>query len=249
VFALDGVTFFAAAWAVTLAPRTTSGAGSTEQWSVRALAASVRAGLAYVRGKSDIRSILILIAASTLAYSGLFAVGLPAFAHALGRGALPLGILVASWGAGQLAGAVSATVTGLPSRWGLLLVGMSVCEGLSFLVIGWTSSLPIACALFVVLGFGVAYASDVAIPTWIQVSTAAPILGRVTSIMNLPRVLLPPVSMAVIGALAVVSVRLPFFFAAAPMLAAGAALTIAGATRQLAMKAQASEQPAAEGRS
>jgi hypothetical protein len=249
VFALDGVTFFAAAWAVTLAPRTTSGAGCTEQWSVRALAASVRAGLAYVRGKSDIRSILILITASTLAYSGLFAVGLPAFAHALGRGALPLGILVASWGAGQLAGAVSATVTGLPSRWGLLIVGMSVCEGLSFLVIGWTSSLPIACALFVVLGFGVAYASDVAIPTWIQVSTAAPILGRVTSIMNLPRVLLPPVSMAVIGALAVVSVRLPFFFAAASMLAAGAALTITGATRQLAMKAQASEQPAAEGRS
>jgi hypothetical protein len=238
-FALDAVTFFAAAWAMTLAPRTTGGPAQAEQWSVRALAAGVTAGLRYARGKPDIRSVLVLIAASTLAYSGLFAVALPAFAHTLGRGALPLGILVACWGVGQLAGAISASATGLPSRWGLLIVGMSVCEGLAFLAIGWTASLTIACALLVVLGFGVAYASDVAIPTWIQLSTSAEMLGRVNSIINLPRVLLPPVSMAVMGALAVVSVRLPFFFAAAPMLLAGAALAATGTARQLAMKAQA----------
>jgi MFS family permease len=238
-FALDAVTFFAAAWTVTLAPRTTPAPSQAEQWTIRALAASVTAGLAYARGKRDIRSVFVLTAASTLAYSGLFAVALPAFAHALGRGALPLGILVACWGAGQLAGSLSASVTGLPSRWGLLIVAMSGCEGISLLAIGWTGSLTIACALLVVLGFGVAYASDVAIPTWIQVSTSADMLGRVNSIINLPRVLLPPVSMAVMGALAAVSVRLPFVFAAAPMLLAGAALAATGATRQLAMNAQA----------
>lgn len=240
VFALDALTFFAAAWTVTLAPHSTSASRhGAARWSVRALAASVTAGLNYARGKPDVRSILILVAAGTLAYSGLFAVALPAFAHALGRGALPLGILVTCWGAGQLAGAVSASVTGLPSRWGLLIVGMSVCEGLSFLAMGWTSSLTIACPLLVVLGFGVAYTTDVAIPTWVQANTSAPMLGRVNSIINLPRVLLPPVSMAAMGALAVVSVRLPFFFAAAPMLLAAAALTVAGATRRLAMNAQA----------
>ncbi len=238
-FGLDAVTFFAAAWTATRAPRTTSVPSSAEQWGIRALAASVSAGFRYARGNRDIRSVLVLIAASTLAYSGLFAVALPAFAHALGRGALSLGILVACWGAGQLAGAASASVTGLPSRWGLLIVGMSGCEGLSFLAIGWAGSLPVACALLVVLGFGVAYASDVAIPTWIQVSTPAEMLGRVNSIVNLPRVLLPPVSMAVMGALAAVSVRLPFLFAAAPMLLAGVALAATGATRQLAMKTQA----------
>ncbi len=238
-FALDAVTFFAAAWTVTFAPRTTSGPAHAEQWSIRALAASVTAGFGYARGKRDIRSILVLIGASTLAYSGLFTVALPAFAHALGRGALPLGILVACWGAGQLAGSVSASVTGLPSRWGLLIVVMSGCEGLSLLAIGWTGSLTLACGLLVVLGFGVAYASDVAIPTWIQVTTSAEMLGRVNSVINLPRVLLPPVSIAVMGALAVVSVRLPFLFAAAPMLLAGLALAATGTTRQLATQAQA----------
>jgi hypothetical protein len=61
----------------------------------------------------------------------------------------------------------------------------------------------------------------------------------VNSVINLPRVLLPPVSMAVMGALAAVSVRLPFVFAAAPMLLAGAALAATGETRHLVMKPQA----------
>ena len=199
-FAFDAVTFFAAAWTVTLAPRTTSRPARAERRGIRALAGSVAAGLRYARGKRDIRAVLVLIAASTLAYSGLFAVALPAFARALGHGALLLGVLVACWGAGQLAGSVSASVTGLPSRWGLLIVGMAGIEGLSLLAIGWTGSVLIACALLVVLGFGVAYATDVAIPTWIQVGTSAAMLGRVTSIINLPRVLLPPASMAVMGA-------------------------------------------------
>jgi MFS family permease len=161
VFALDAVTFFAAAWTVTLAPRASAGSTAADEWSVRSLVASVTAGFTYARGKPDVRSVLVLVAAATLAYSGLFAVALPAFAHALCRGAM---------------------------------------------------------------------------------------LGRVNSIINLPRVLLPPVSIAVMGALAVVSIRLPFFFAAAPMLLAGAALAAAGTTRQLAMNARADSQPAAEGR-
>jgi len=117
----------------------------------------------------------------------------------------------------------------------MLILGMSVCEGLSFLAIGWTSSLAVAYALLVILGFGVAYSSDVAIPTWIQVSTTPEVLGRVNSIINLPRILLQPASIAAMGALAVVSVRLPFFFAAGVMLLAGIALAAAGTLRQLAI--------------
>ena len=234
-FALDAVTFFIAAWTVTRAPRTVSRAAEPGQWSIRALFSSVRGGLSYTRGQPQMRVILVVIAASTLAYSGLFAVALPAFAHGAGRGAGALGLLVACWGAGQLAGSVSASVTGLPARWGLLIVGLSACEGLSFLAIGWTSSLVVACALLAVLGFGVAYSSDVAIPTWIQASTTPEMLGRVNSIVNLPRILLQPASVAAMGALAVVSVRLPFFFAAGAMLLAGTALAATGAARQLAM--------------
>lgn len=234
-FALDALTFFVAAWTVTWAPRTLSRATEQDQWSIRTLFSSVNEGLSYARGKPQMRAILVVIAASTLAYSGLFAVALPAFAHGAGHSAEALGILVACWGAGQLAGSVSASVTGLPARWGVLIIGLSACEGLSFLAIGWTSSLVVACALLVVLGFGVAYSSDVAIPTWIQVSTTPGMLGRVNSIVNLPRILLQPASVAAMGALAVASVRLPFFFAAGVMLLAGIALAATGTVRQLAV--------------
>lgn len=234
-FALDALTFFIAAWTVTRAPRIIQRAAEQDEWSIRELVSSVKAGLSYARSKPQMRAILVVIAASTLAYSGLFAVALPAFAHGVGHSVEALGILVACWGAGQLAGSVSASVTGLPARWGMLILGMSVCEGLSFLAIGWTSSLAVAYALLVVLGFGVAYSSDVAIPTWIQVSTTPDMLGRINSIINLPRILLQPASIAAMGALAVVSVRLPFFFAAGVMLLAGIVLAAAGTVRQLAV--------------
>jgi hypothetical protein len=244
-FALDALTFFAAAWTITSAPRAAPEADKWERWSLRTLISSMSEGLRYARGKPDMRSILVIIAASTLAYSGLFAVALPAFARAIGHGALPLGIMVACWGAGQLGGSLSATITGLPNRWGLLVVGMSICEGLAFIAVGWTASVSIACALLVVLGFGVAYSSDVAIPTWIQLSTSTEMLGRVNSIINLPRILLQPVSMAAMGALAVISVRLPFFFAGAVMLAAGLALSAAGTARGLAISTGPEQVPAA----
>jgi Transmembrane secretion effector len=232
-FALDALTFFVAAWTVTRAPRTVPHDAEQNEWSIQTLVSSVKEGLSYARGQPQMGAILVVIAASTLAYSGLFAVALPAFAHGVGHSVEALGIMVACWGAGQLAGSMSASVTGLPARWGMLILGMSVCEGISFLAIGWTSSLAVAYALLVILGFGVAYSSDVAIPTWIQVSTTPEVLGRVNSIINLPRILLQPASIAAMGALAVVSVRLPFFFAAGSMLLAGIALAAAGTLRQL----------------
>ncbi|MGH3621160.1 MAG: hypothetical protein ACRDQ5_05135 [Sciscionella sp.] len=52
---------------------------------------------------------LLVVAAGTLNYSGLFAVGLPALSRNFDNGSLVLGAMVSAWGLGQLVGTLSAT--------------------------------------------------------------------------------------------------------------------------------------------
>jgi len=170
VLAGNAVTFFLAAVTIVRAPAQVA-PGQPQRWSARGLLSSITAGLSYARGAAEVRAVLVIVAASTLAYSGLFAVALPAFARASGHGPAALGALIACWGAGQLLGAISAAITGLPRRWGLLITGMTLGDGTAFAVIGAAASVPVTCGLLAALGAGIAYASDVALPTWIQAST------------------------------------------------------------------------------
>lgn len=231
VLAVNAATFFIAAVTVMRAPPALS--HRQNERSARGVLSSITSGLSYARGAAEVRAVLVIVSAATLAYSGLFAVALPAFARASGHRSLALGALLACWGLGQLLGAISAGITGLPRRWGLLIIGMALCEGAAFAVIGAAGSLPVACSLLAVLGFGVAYSGDVALPTWIQVSTLPEMLGRVNSVISLPRAIFQPVSLAVAGVLAAVSVRLPFYLASVLMLLAGAILALNPAARKL----------------
>lgn len=231
VLAVDATTFFVAAATVLRAPA--SATRQRQRWSARGLLSGITSGLSYSRGAAGVRAVVVIVSASTLAYSGLFAVALPSYARASGHGPLALGALVASWGLGQLLGALSAGVTGLPRRLGMLIIGVALCEGIGFIVIGAAGSLPAACPLLAALGAGVAYSSDVALPTWIQASAPAEMLGRVNSLISLPRAILQPVSLAAMGALAAVGARLPFYFAAVVMLLAGGVLALNPAARGL----------------
>jgi Transmembrane secretion effector len=238
VLAVNAMTFFTAAVTILRAP-TAVPPGQHQRWSARSLLSSITAGLSYARGAAGVRAVLVIVSASTLAYSGLFAVALPAFARASGHGPLALGALIACWGLGQLLGAISAGITGLPRRWGALIIGMTLCEGTAFAVIGAAASMQMACSLLAVLGAGVAYSSDVALPTWIHVSTPAQLLGRVNSLISLPRAVLPPVSLAVMGALAAAGARLPFYLASLLMALAGVIVALNPATRKLSMQNRA----------
>ena len=71
------------------------------------------------------------------------------------------------------------------------------------------------------------------LPTWIQASTPAEMLGRVNSVISLPRAILPPFSLAVIAALAAAGARLPFYLASLLMLLAAAILALNPAARKL----------------
>jgi MFS family permease len=226
----NAMTYFAAAVTVTAAPRRPP---ARESRPLTAIGAEIAEGLRYARASSDFRIIFLLLAAATLSYSGLFAVGLPALSRAFPDSAVALGLLLSAWGFGQLAGSISALVTGLPRRWGLLIIGMTLAEGTAFALLGLLPRLWLAVAVLAALGFGVAYSTDVALPTYIQTRTAPEILGRVNSVLNLPRTALAPVSIALLGLLAAWNLRWCFAAAALPMLAAGLRVACSPDARRL----------------
>lgn len=215
----NAATFLVAAATLTRLPADRTRPAGTG--TAAALRRDIAEGLAYARRSREVRAVLLLISAATLAYAGLFTVGLPALAATHPDGSLTLGILVSAWGLGQLLGSVSAALTGLPARWGLLIIGMTLCEGAAFAALGFAPNTWGAGAVLVVLGFGVAYSSDVALPAFIQSRTPTEYLGRVNSVVFLPRTVLEPVSIALTGLLVATDVRWAFVMAAVPMLAVG----------------------------
>ncbi|WP_433279509.1 MFS transporter [Pseudonocardia xinjiangensis] len=234
VFLLNAVTFFVAAATLRAAPRAPRDPAEAAT-SVTAIRDEIVSGFRYAGRSWEIRVVLLLISAATLSYSGLFAVGLPALAGTFPQGALALGLLLSAWGLGQLLGTVGAGITGLPARWGILIIGVTLCEGAAFAGLGFLPNPWAAAALLVVLGIGVAYSTDVALPTFVQTRTPGELLGRVNSILNAPRVVLEPLSLALMGVVVAIDVRWGFAMAAVPMLAVGLTLLASRNARQLRM--------------
>jgi MFS family permease len=242
----DAVTFFVAAGTVLVAPRRS--VGQAERLSARRLLRGIGSGLSYAGRNVEVRIVLLLVSAATLTYSGLFAVGLPALSRTFGHGSLVLGAMLSAWGFGQLAGSLSAAVTGLPRRWGLLVIGMAIAEGVSFAALGVVPHPVLAIVLLALLGFGVAYSSDVALPTFVQSRTPEAMLGRVNSVIDLPRVTLAPLSIAGIGLLASADVRWAFAVASVPMLLTGLSLAASPRARRLRVDAPPEEKEVPVGR-
>ncbi len=190
-------------------------------------------GLQHARRSYEVRIVLLVICAATLSYSGLFAIGLPMLATSLSDSPLALSILVSGWGAGQLLGTLAAAITGLPRRWGRLIIGMTLVEGTAFALLGQTGEPWVAAAILATVGVGVAYSTDVALPTFIQTRTPDHLLGRVSSVLSLPRVILEPVSIALLSVVLAGSLQWGFIAAAAPVLAAGVILSFDKRARDL----------------
>ena len=226
----NAATYLVAALTVTAAPPS---AATGERRPLAAIGGEIAEGLRYARRSAEFRIVFLLLAAATLSYSGLFAIGLPALSRSFPDGPLALGFLLSAWGLGQLAGTVSAMITGLPRRWGLLIIGMTLCEGTAFALLGLLPGLWLAVAVLALLGFGVAYSTDVALPTFIQTRTPQAVLGRVNSVLSLPRTALAPLSIALMGLLAAWNLRWCFAAAALPMLAAGLRVAFSANARRL----------------
>lgn len=228
---LNALTFFVAAMTARAAPGRE--AAPREPISAAVVIKEIGEGLRLARRSHEVRIVLLIVGASALSYSGLFAVGLPALAQSFSASAVALGTLISAWGVGQLLGTISAAITGLPRRWGLLIIGMTLVEATAFAVLGVSPNIFVASAILVVVGFGVAYSSDVALPTFIQTRTPREFLGRISSLIGLPRVVFGPVSIALLGGVLAHSIGWGFAIAAIPMLLVGIRLVLDPAARNL----------------
>ena len=83
------------------------------------------------------------------------------------------------------------------------------------------------------MGIGVSYSSDVALPTFIQTQTPRHLLGRVNSVIGLPRVVFEPVSISILGLALSRSTSWGFALAALPVLVAGTVLAFDPRARAL----------------
>jgi hypothetical protein len=194
----------------------------------------ITAGVRYVRSIPGFGGIVVLLASTSLAFSGGYAVGLPALArYRFTGGAISLGVLLAAHGVGQLLGAIAAGTTGLPRRLGLLVIGYAFAAAGVFSFIGVASNLILVCLAIGVLGFISVYADDVALPTWLQRRSERAMLGRVGSIADLARSLPAPISFLLIGWLASMSLTAAFAAAGGVMFMAAATLALNRSVRQL----------------
>ncbi|MDN5769157.1 MAG: MFS transporter [Humibacillus sp.] len=221
VLGFNALTFVVAAFTLLVAPKSARASGGA--LSPTEILRQIGEGLGHARRSHEVRLVLIVISAATLSYSGVFAVGLPVLATSMG-GASALGLMVAGWGAGQLVGALAAAVTGLPRRWGLLIIGMTVVEAAMFTTLGLVSTPWTGAGLLFLTGIGVSYSSDVALPTFIQTQTPRHLLGRINSVIGLPRVVFEPVSISILGLALSRSTSWGFGLAALPVLVAGVVL-------------------------
>lgn len=233
VFGINALTFVVASLTVLAAEKSVVAEGGA--LNPKEIFRQITEGLGHARRSHEVRLVLLVITAATLSYSGVFAVGLPVLATSLG-GVTSLGLMVGGWGAGQLVGALAASFTGLPRRWGLLIIGMTLVEAGMFTTLGFVPNALTAAVLLFVVGIGVSYSSDVALPTFIQTQTPRHLLGRISAVLGLPRVIFEPVSIAVLGVALSHSTRWGFTIAAVPVLVAGAVLALDPQARALSTR-------------
>ena len=228
-FAFNGATFVAAAVGAIPVP-------SRQRATGQSLVSSIAEGIALIRSDRELRAVFALSCAEAATGGAVFVVGLPTLARTrLGLGAFGLGLILTAWGVGQLVGALSASRTGLPSRWGRLLIATTVVDACVFLAFSATSSVWLVVAILIPFGILVAYSSDVARPVWIQRHSRRDMMGRAFSLLELPYYSVAPAGMLVFGAIAARSLSAAFVAAAASSLAV-AVLALSSATvRRLSM--------------
>jgi MFS family permease len=184
---LDAASFFLVALIaprIALARDGEAGAG----WRER-----LGAGLAYVRRHAAVRGLLAGQAAAILFFSVVVPIEVVFVKHTLGGGAGDYGALLASWGAGMVAG---AGVFAVARR-----VSLTLLIGVSYALIGVSGSIVAACLASVLggLGNGVQW---VAVLNAVQAATVPEMQLRVMALYESVATAMPAVGFALGGAIA-----------------------------------------------
>lgn len=174
----------------------------------------VLAGIRYMWDNPLRRAVLAVVVALNFAVNGPFEVGATVLARHVWGGPWALGVVLAAFGAGSLAGAIAVGVLRDRIPLGWLMVAVCTAFGLGFPLLGLFGSPWPAAAVAAVIAVVNAGLSVLGI-SWLQRRTPPELIGRVMSVVLTGAMATAPLSYAATGAVIGLGVELPFALAGA----------------------------------
>ena len=162
---------------------------------------SIKEGVVYAARDPHLRAFFIIMAFINFLFAGPFLVGIPVIASSrLAGGAAAFGLLVSSFGGGNLLGIILSGTLPKPraSLVGYIVAATIGFFGMGILIFGMAASTLIGCLVLAVLGTLNGYLSILMI-TLIQKITPMNLMGRLMSLVMLAGVGLAPISQAITG--------------------------------------------------
>lgn len=145
---IDAASFLASAILVSVAVPSVRGKAVARQnyWD------DLRAGVSFLRKDALVRSIIVSIAAHNILAAPILAIGLPTYGVTVLRDPVALGVLLAGFGGGAVAGGILYAVFGQRAPRRGLFVACYLVSGVPFGLIGLTNSAVLAFLILVVIG-------------------------------------------------------------------------------------------------
>ncbi len=195
----DAITFlFTAIMLLLMHPRRVERAAASRRHGILG---EIGEMFAYVRRDRLLMTLIVVVAAINLLFVGPLVVGSAALSKVrFAEGAAAYGAMLSTFSIGALMGTVTAGVVRL-KRPGLVSLLLVATEGVFMVGVAYASALILACALWLLIGFGAGFGS-INFITLTQKRVAKDMLGRFMSLIGLTEVGLTPISNALAGMLA-----------------------------------------------
>jgi MFS family permease len=204
---LDAISFYLIAWILL-----TAGPLPQAEPEPGRMRDRVRAGIAYLREKTELRRLLIAQGAAFVFFAAVVPVEVIYAKETLGTSDSGFGLMLASWGVGMVLGSlIFAGIRKAPLPYLLLFSTLGV--GAGYLGLAFAPTLAVACLASVIggAGNGVQWVSAISA---VQELTAAGMQARVMSVLESIGAAMPGVGFAVGGVIAtVLSPRATFLVA------------------------------------
>ncbi len=185
------------------------------------LAGEIREGLRYAWKQPAIRISLLMIAMINFAILGPIVIGVAEMvAVRFGGNATTFGYLQSAYGIGALAGVLIASRLSAIQSLKTPLVFLSYALGAGLIGLGFVPQAWIAAGVIALMGIGGGIVGVLGL-TWLQQQTAAPMQGRMMSLVMFAAIALDPFSQAISGLLLEISLTGLFIAAGSLMLLTG----------------------------
>ena len=232
-FAVNAVSFAVAALALALVRGGRRSIGEEHVGAAdEGLLRTIGSGLAYAWNDPPVRALLLLTAAFNFAFTGPVSVGLPYLADTRFEGGpLALGLMLSSFGAGAVAGALLAGSLRHVPRLGLVILLIAIVMGIAQALVGVAPNVWVAMVIGAGIGLGVGFL-NVRVIAWLQARTPPSMRGRVMSLIMLSGVGMAPFSLAISGAIIELGAVTLAFAVAGAIIVAAALFGIAGGIPQ-----------------